>query len=255
MPEKACLKHRLANGETLYGCFVMIPSPSVVEMVGFAGYDYVIIDREHGTTTTEGMEHQIRAAEASGMSAIVRIPAATTSEILCALDCGAEGILVPHIQSAETANAIVQAAYYPPHGTRGMATTTRAGRHGMVDAASHIARALEQTLVMLQIEDESALPHVREIAEVANVSSVFIGPADLAASLGHAGNPGHPTVVAARNGIIGDVKAANGPVLSSFARSAEDAKSMAEEGIRMVTFSTTTIFSGALRSLIKEVER
>lgn len=172
MSGKPYMKTRMRNGEVQFGAFVMTPSPSIVEMFGYAGFDFVIIDREHGASSLETLENSLRAAEASGMEALVRIPSGSTWEILSALDAGASGIVVPHVRAAEQAAALVDLAHYPPYGTRGFATTARAGRHGFVTVEEHLKRARERTLVLAQIEDADALPNVRAIANVEDRKSV-----------------------------------------------------------------------------------
>jgi 4-hydroxy-2-oxoheptanedioate aldolase len=255
MRPEISLRSRLRAGESAAGCFVMVPSPAIVEMVGYAGFDFVVLDREHGAATTEMIEHQIRAADAAGISAIVRVPTGAPFEILHALDAGASGILVPHVQTGEGAEAIARAVHYPPFGVRGMATTTRAGRHGMVDMAEHLRRAADETLLMLQIEDAPALDHVRDIAAVEGVGAIFIGPADLAVSLGHPGRTDHPEVVAAFDRIVEDVRAVGKVALSSFARSAEEAARLKARGIDMICLSTTSILANALKQLGRDLGR
>ncbi|MEX0758371.1 MAG: aldolase/citrate lyase family protein [Tistlia sp.] len=244
------LKQRLQADEPLVGCFVMLPSPGVVEMCGYAGFDFVILDQEHGAAGTESLENQIRAAEASGVSALVRIPEASPSMAQHALDAGAEGLLVPHITSAEVARQIVAAAHYPPQGARGMATTSRAGRHGTVTVDDHLKRSLERTLVMLQIEDRAVLPDVEEIAGMDGVDALFIGPADLSVSLGHPGNPGHPEVAAEIDRIVATAKRVGRAKVATFARNEANAESWRKDrGVEVLCLSTTAIFVDALKAL------
>lgn len=244
------LKQCLWAGERLVGCFVMLPSPAVVEMCGYAGFDFVILDQEHGGAGTETLENQLRAADASGIAALVRIPEASGSMAQHALDAGAEGLLVPHVTSAAVAREIVGAAHYPPHGMRGMATTSRAGRHGMVSVDQHLKRGLERNLVMLQIEDRAVLPEVEEIAGIEGVDALFIGPADLSVSLGHPGNPGHPEVVAEIDRIIETAKRVGRAKVATFARNRENADAWRRDrGVEILCLSTTAIFVDALKDL------
>lgn len=244
------LKQRLQAGEPLAGCFVMLPSPGIVEMCGWAGFDFVILDQEHGAAGTESLENQIRAAEASGIAALVRIPEASTSMTQHALDAGAQGVLVPHVTSAEVARGIVAAAHYPPHGARGMATTSRAGRHGTVSVDDHLKRSHERTLVMLQIEDRSVLPEVGEIAGLDGVDALFIGPADLSVSLGHPGNPGHPDVAVEIDRIIETARRVGRAKVATFARNRDNAEAWRKDrGVEVLCFSTTAIFIDALKDL------
>lgn len=246
---KKPLKARLRDREKLFGVFVMIPSPAVVEMCAYAGFDYVILDLEHGAPTMETIEHEVRAADAAGIPAVVRVGSRAPIDILRALDVGASGVLVPHVLTAADAAAIVEAAHYPPTGTRGMATTTRAGRHGFVTVAEHLKRACEHTVVLAQIEDAAAVAQVPAIAATAGLDGVFIGPSDLAASLGHPGETGHPDVVRAIDGIVGSTLAANGPALCCFARSEDDVPLLLKKGISSVCLSTTVVFQRCLKQL------
>lgn len=253
MQDRRSLKARIRAGETLYGAFIMIPSPSIVEMFGYAGFDFVILDREHGPAGLETLEHELRAAEASGPHALVRIPSRMAWEVLSVLDAGATGLVVPHVKTAEEARAIVQAAHYPPLGKRGIATTARAGRHGLVSLKDHLQRAAENTIVMVQIEDAEALPHVQEILSTPGVDAVFIGPADLAMSLGHPGEFSHPEVASAINRIIEAAKNAKGPVVASFAADKRAAVALKEKGVQLICLSGTGVFSSRLRELAEEL--
>ncbi len=248
------LKTRMQKRDLLHGLFVMIPSPAVVEMVGYAGFDFAILDTEHGAAGTEMLEHQLRAAEACGLAALVRTVSPDNGEILRALEAGASGVLVPHVTTPEDAAAIVRAAHYPPIGTRGMATTSRAGHHGITTVASHLQQAREKTIVMIQIEDAIALPNVSAIARTPNIDAVFIGPSDLAISLGFPGESNHPSVVAAIQKIIDDVHAA-GQVVAGFARDEEDALVLAKQGITFICLSTTLVFSRRLVQLAKGLKQ
>ena len=244
------LKARIARKEILHGIFVMVPSAAVVEMCGYNGFDYVILDAEHGAAGTETLEHQLRAADASGIPAIVRVGSRAPDQILRVLDAGACGILVPHVITADDTEAIVRAAHFPPHGVRGLATTSRAGRHGLVPATEYIKSARDETVVIVQIEDRAALENVAAIARTPDLDAVFIGPADLATSFGYPGQPGHAAVVAAIDGIKRDVTAAGKPALANFARTEADAASLVKQGVHMICLSTTAIFSRRLADLV-----
>ncbi|MEZ5796640.1 MAG: aldolase/citrate lyase family protein [Paracoccaceae bacterium] len=245
-------KSRLRAQEQLAGCFVMAPSPSIVEMCGFAGFDFVVIDQEHGPAGTETLENMVRAAEASGTAALVRVPWGDRWLIQRALDAGAQGVVVPHVTSAEEARAIVRACHYPPLGYRGLASTARGGRHGNVALDQHLRNGAERVTVIVQIEDREALPHVMEIAAIEGVDSLFIGPADLSASLGQPGNFGHPDVAAAIDAIIADARAAGNAVVSCFVKDADDAAANWQRpgrDVRVLVLSTVSIFAAALRGL------
>lgn len=254
MSSKKTLKERLHAGEALNGCFAMLPSASSVEMLGYAGFDFVIIDREHGTIGQDTLEHMVRAAELSGLEALVRVSWGTSDQIQHALDCGASGILVPHVTTADRAQELASFAHYPPIGVRGIATTARAGRHGFITVPEHLELALRRTLVIVQIEDQVALSEVSAIASVPHIDGVFIGPADLSISMGHPGNPDHPTVAKAIDKIIADTE--NCPAkCASFARTTAEALVLqSEKGVGMICMSGTGIVSNALKQVMASLK-
>jgi 4-hydroxy-2-oxoheptanedioate aldolase len=243
------LKDELRAGKNLLGCFVMLPSPALVEMLGHAGFDFLVLDTEHGAAGMETLEHQLRAADSAGIPCVVRTVGMTPGEILRALDAGAAGILVPHVLSADQARAIVSSAHYPPIGTRGFASTARAGRHGFVTVAEHLERARARTVVMVQIEDAAALPHVAEIAAVDHLDGVFIGPADLSMSMGHPGNASHPEVVAAIDKAARDI-VAGGASPSIFARTAAEIPELKRRGFPVAVFSSTVLLNQAMAATV-----
>ncbi|CAG0953441.1 partial 5-keto-4-deoxy-D-glucarate aldolase, partial [Gammaproteobacteria bacterium] len=234
---------------------VMLPSPAVVEMCGYAGFGFVILDREHGAAGMETLENQVRAADAAGIPAIVRVPSRAPDNILHAMDAGANGILVPHVITAEDAEAAVRAAHFPPRGSRGMTTTSRAGRHGLASPADYMARARSETVVICQIEDGAALQNVTAIARIPDLDAMFVGPADLSTSLGHPGEPAHPEVVAAVDRIRLEVESAGGPALANFARTESDAASLVARGFPIVCLSSSAVFSRRLADLVAGLKR
>jgi 4-hydroxy-2-oxoheptanedioate aldolase len=208
-PERQ-LAARLGAKETLCGLLVKMPSPATVELAGHCGFDFVVLDTEHGAADTGDLEHHVRAADSVGVPLLVRIGSSEPVETLRALDAGATGIVVPHVNSAAEARDVVRAAHYPPMGTRGFAVSTRAGHHGRRTVAEHARVALEETVVVVQVEDAKALGHVAEIASVERVDAIFLGPNDLSVSLGRPGELSHPEVAAAVDGIVKDVGRAKG---------------------------------------------
>jgi 4-hydroxy-2-oxoheptanedioate aldolase len=184
------MKTKLAAGEPAFGLSVMIPSPQMVEMAAGLGFDWVLIDCEHGTLTLETVELMIMAAEASGVTPIVRPRSRDAQDILQVMDRGAAGVQVPHINSAADARAAVAAVKFHPEGARSLAVGTRASGYGFRGSAgAFVAQANRETLVCVQIEDEAALPSLDEILQVEGIDVFFIGPSDLSQSMGHPGNP------------------------------------------------------------------
>ena len=179
------LPELLRGSRALLGMFVGIPSPSLVEMCGHAGVDFVIVDNEHGPAGVESTEHMLRAARASGVIPVVRT---LEQDILRVLDLGASAIQVPQVHTA---------AKDPPIGTRGAAFSTRAAGFGFFGGDRHIADSNAGTSVIVMAETREALGNLDAILAVPGIDAVFFGPNDLSFSLGHPGQMTHPDVVAA----------------------------------------------------------
>jgi 4-hydroxy-2-oxoheptanedioate aldolase len=212
---------RLRAGERLTGMFVKAPAAAQVELTGAHGYDYVVIDTEHGAGGGAVLEDHLRAADAGGVAALVRVPGPAPEYALSALDAGATGIIVPHVITARDAEAAVQAAHYPPLGRRGLALSTRAARYGTVALDEHLRHAEQTTLVIVQIEDAPALAHATDIATVPGVDAILVGVSDLSLSLGHPGQASHPVVIAAIATIVAAARAAGRPLMAVLGDPAE----------------------------------
>lgn len=203
------MKARFAAGKPAFGLSVMIPSPQIVESAAGMGFDWVLIDCEHGTVGLESMELMIMAAEAAGVTPIVRPRTNSASDILQAMDRGASGVQVPHINSAAEARAAVAAVKFHPQGQRSLAAGTRASGYGFRGSmGGFVEEANRRTLVCVQIEDEAALPNVDEILRVEGIDVFFIGPSDLSQSMGHPGNPKEPRVARAIEDTLAKIVAA-----------------------------------------------
>lgn len=197
------MKIRLLAGEPALGVSVMIPSPQVVEMVGGLGFDWVLLDCEHGTIGLESLELMIMAADACGITPVVRPATKAPHHIMAVLDRGAAGVQVPHVVTEDDARAVVEAVKFHPLGQRGLAADTRAARYGYRgDLDTFLREANEATLVCVQIEDDEALDNAERIAAVPGVDVVFIGPSDLSQSMGYPSRPEAPEVREAIDDVI-----------------------------------------------------
>jgi 2-keto-3-deoxy-L-rhamnonate aldolase RhmA len=183
-------KQRLKAGEKLVGLWSQFGNGAATEIVVDAGFDWILIDTEHAPLDLAVVTDQLRIIQPSASSAIVR-PAWNDAVLFKRiLDAGAQTLLVPYVESAQEARHAVNAARYPPRGRRGVATTHRANRYGRV--SEYYARATDETCVLVQLETTQAVAVLEEIADVDGVDGVFIGPSDLAASMGYIGQPAHP---------------------------------------------------------------
>ena len=194
------VKRKLEAGETVFGSFFKVDSPQIAELYGLAGFDFLIVDAEHGCFTHGQIENLIRTCERMGMSSVIRTPDAQEANILHVLDGGASGIQVPSLSSAAEVREVIASAKYWPLGTRGSARACRAAGYGTVP--DYEQRANAETLVAVHVENKEMVEDIEALCAIEELDVVFIGPGDLSQSLGHPGNSGHPDVVAAIDRVI-----------------------------------------------------
>lgn len=186
-------KHALAGPRPLIGLWASLAHHYATEVVAGAGFDWLVIDAEHSPNDIDALLTQLLAVQPYPTHAVVRVPANDAVTIKRVLDIGALTLLVPQVNTAEEARAAVAATRYPPQGIRGYGGTTRATRFARV--ANYAQRAHEEIGVIVQAESATALDNLEAIAAVDGIDGIFIGPADLHASLGHAGETRHPDVM------------------------------------------------------------
>lgn len=187
-------KRKIATSDMAYGAWLMTASPTAAEALGYAGYDFLVVDMEHTPVEFPQIVEILRTLAATPASAVTRVPWNDMVMIKRALDAGAQTLLLPFIQTADDARRAVEYMHYPPRGVRGVAGMQRASRYGMV--AEYAKRAADELCLVVQIETADALAQLPKIAEVPGVDSVFIGPSDLAASMGRVGDIMHKDVQA-----------------------------------------------------------
>jgi 4-hydroxy-2-oxoheptanedioate aldolase len=229
----------------LLALIVKVPSASTVELAGHAGFDFVLIDTEHGPSDMGELEHHMRAAESAGIRSLVRVSGADSADILRALDAGAHGIVVPHVTSPADVQRAVARTRYPPGGRRSLALSTRAGRYGTRPVDEHLA-AGDDTLLIAQLEDAEALDHLAEILASEGLAGVFIGPADLSASLGRPGQLDHPLVNGAVERITAAVLDQPNLWLCVLASDEDEAREWAARGASLVLFNAPAVLAARL---------
>ncbi len=186
-------KQALARGDRQIGCWMSFAEPICAEVMGTAGFDWLLIDGEHSANDIRSIRDQLVALSASDAHPVVRVPIGETWIIKQVLDCGAQTILVPIVESVEQARDLVRAVKYPPFGTRGVgAAAARATGFGQI--TDYVATADEQTCLLVQVENRAGMAALDEILEVEGVDGVFIGPADLSTDMGLKGNSAAPEV-------------------------------------------------------------
>lgn len=198
---------KLETGRPQYGLWLGIPDTSIAEMMAGAGFDWLVIDHEHGPYELRDVMHHLQAVAPYDVAPIVRPVNDNPGLLKKFCDIGVQSFLVPMIDTAEQAAAVVDAVKYPPAGTRGMGTSmARAARWNAVP--NYIHDANREMCVIVQAETVTALENLEAIANTDGIDGVFFGPSDLSASMGHVGNAGHPDVAKAVTDGIGTVRAA-----------------------------------------------
>jgi 4-hydroxy-2-oxoheptanedioate aldolase len=229
--QRNAFKHNLAAGKLQIGLWSSLCSNIATEIIGDSGYDWILLDTEHSPNEIPDLLSQLQGMQAGGTTPIIR--PAWNDAVLAkrALDIGAQSLLFPYVQNAEEARAAVAATRYPPHGIRGVSVAARASRYGRTPG--YLGKANDEICVLVQVETRSALGELEAIAEIDGVDGVFIGPSDLAASLGHLGNPQHPDVQKAIKDAVDRLTAVGKPA-GMLTGNEEEAKRYIDWGYKFV---------------------
>jgi len=255
MPSYTNLRKRLGRGEVCFGPFMKLSDPAAVEVFALAGFDHVIIDMEHGPVSVETAQNLIRAAQLRGIAPIARVPRNDASDILRALDVGAEGVHIPQVGTAEDARAAVEACYFHPEGTRGVCRFVRAADYSAKPAQEHFADANSRTLPVLHIEGKQGIENLPQILDVPRIGVVFVGPYDLSQSCGVPGQVQHPEVVARMRHAVGMARE-RGVVVGTFIENAEGARLWAGVGVQYLCYSVDVgILMDAATKAVGELRR
>jgi len=246
-------KERLAEGSAVYGPFMKTGDAAFVECAGHAGFDFCILDMEHGPVDFFTLQNLIRGAEAAGILPVVRTYDSSETAIGKALDIGAKGIQVPQIQSAAQAREAVKAAKFYPQGERGVCRFVRAADYSSTPRDEYFAKANE-ALIILQVEGKQVINHLDEILDVEGLDILFIGPYDLSQSLGVPGQISHPSVLEAITNISSQAKKA-GVVTGVFCDTPEAAAMWKQAGIQYISYSVDVgIFTDACRNIVSSLK-
>ena len=242
------LKKSLKEGKNAIGTFVKLNDPSVVEVLGLTGFDFIIIDNEHTAMSKESMTALIRATELSGLTPVVRVRENSAPEILQALDAGALGVQIPQVDTKEDALAIVDRVKYAPTGKRGFAASQRSAHYGFMNPKEYASVSNENTMIVSYCETLAAMNNLDEILSVDEIDVIFIGPFDLSQALGVIGEPGHPKVQEAIDHIISKARNANKAV-GIIASNEEDVKKWIKKGVQFISLNSDL---GMISSLGKQ---
>lgn len=192
MKNNVSFRDKISSGKTLLGTWCEIPSPEFINVLAKAGMDFVIIDMEHGAMDYEKAGKMVIAAQVEGCNAIIRVPTNTESAILRALEVGPEGIIVPHIETAEERKRVVDAVKFPPVGKRSLNPYTRAG--GYHSEPGFTKKENKRTITAILVESLRGIENVEEIVDDKNLDIVYMGSYDISVALGYSGQTQHPKV-------------------------------------------------------------
>lgn len=244
-------KELLKSGETVYGCFVRYPNASLIEVLGYQPWNFLVFDAEHGTIQPQDCENMVRAAELQDVTPIVRVTTNQPHIILRLMDTGAQGLHVPWVNSAAEAEAVVRSVKYHPRGIRGLAAV-RAADYGLKGSfADYVQTANQESLVVIHIETIEAVEQLPEIVKIEGLDVIFIGPTDLSHSLGVPGQPQHPSVQAAIDRIAETVTK-SGIALGIMVGNAEAAQRWRECGARYIAIGFESLLAPAARGYLEK---
>lgn len=252
MPAGNPLKRKLLEGKVCIGSWLLTTSPDMAEILAYAGLDFVLIDHEHGQGSIDDAVNQLRAIKGSDCAGILRVPSNDRIYIKRALDAGVHGIMVPNVDNAAHAEAVVDACRYAPVGKRGAFGGMRAMRYGF--DPDYYADVADDTLIVVQVENSTAIDNIAEIAAVPGIDVVFIGPRDLSATLGKLNQLADPDV-------RGEIRRAeqaimkSGKLLGSTAATGKIAREMTAAGHRfIISGSDATLLGAAAAALVAEAK-
>ena len=235
--QKSIVKQKLADGRYVLVPKVCFMDPNIVEIVGLLGFDCVWICNEYKAIDPSTLENMVRAGRASGIECVIRTGANSFDDFPRLLSMGANGLMIPHVQSAEFARRAIERIKYPPLGRRELENVNADADFGLMPLDEYLRAANDETLVVVQIEDPEAAAQADAIAEVPGVDVLFVGPADLALSLGLPGECRHPKVLDVIRRVVRACEA-SGKVCGTPALEPEHCRLLIDEGVRYLTDSS-----------------
>lgn len=245
------VKTRLGNREPVFGVIAPNHDPIVAEVIGRVGFDFYMLDGEHGSIGPAQAENIVRACEAVGITPLARVRSTDPKLLLQFMDAGIMGVMMPGIETADDVKRLVDAIKYPPMGTRGLGPVRAADYMlGPMPQAKYVSYANEQTLVLPQIEDINAVKHLEEMARVEGIDGFIIGPRDLAMSMGYYDGPGHDEVKTVINNIF-EIVLGSGLVLGTTAGTGEEAKALVERGALICLGSVSGLLKSAATTFFR----
>lgn len=242
MLQENTVKQKIKAGEVQFGYLQCLQDPCITEILGNAGYDFVMLDSEHSPLSPANMEHLSRVGELTGICPLVRVPGTTPRDIGRLLDAGAAGIIVPNVRTVADVEEAVKSALYLPDGERGLSMPRQAG-FGAMPMPEFVGFANKNVLITIQIETKEALADIDAITAVPGVDVALLGPLDMSAALGVLGQMDHPYMDAAREKICAACKK-NGVVPGTFAMAPNQIKPLMDMGFKFILLGADLLFVG-----------
>ncbi len=230
------IQKKINNEAYVIGPFMKLPNQAVVEIMGLSGFDFVIIDCEHGPLNISQAEGMVRAAKLTGISPVIRVGDNDPNMISRALDIGADAVQVPQISTKQDAERVVKAAKFSPMGERGVCRYVRAAKYTDLDKNTYFSIANKETMIIIHIEGKEGVSNIDEILSVEGIDVIFIGPYDLSQSLGIPGQVNDPKVIEMMETVIEKVKR-SGKAVGTFADSVAMSKKWIELGVQYISYS------------------
>ena len=248
------IKKRLIEGDVVIGTFVKFNSPAIVEMLGYSGFDFIIVDAEHSSFTYPEIENIIRAANGTEMDAVIRIPSYAGEHVLHAADLGAQGVQIPSVETLAQAESAVKELRYYPNGNRGFALTQRAAKYTFMSKDEYFEFAEDNVLSVVHVENLEMAAKVEELCKIPQIDVLFIGPGDLSQATGHPGELDHPEVEALVEKITATALA-HGKIVGIFCGNKAAVDKYVKMGIQYIAFgSDLTMIAAKLKEQAKEVQ-
>lgn len=249
------LKRRLRAGEVVVGMWCTLPSPGVINLIAAAGFDFVIIDLEHGPADFETAEDLVRAAESEGCCPLIRLGQIDEDRIIKSLDIGAHGVLVAHVEEPRDAEEVISLVKYSPLGRRGFSPYTRAGGYGSAGIERHTETENAETLAGVILEAKGGVENLEAIARTPNLDLIYIGAYDLSQALGMPGQVQHPVIRQHLQEGIGKIRAAGLAAGGYVAKGFEDMTWMIDMGMQFITcLPDVTVFHDACAKLVGDFQ-
>ena len=253
--KKNYLKKALQDGKNVFGPFLKLTDPAAVEIIGFAGFDFIIIDAEHGPISIQNAQNMIRAAETANITPIIRVANNDEALILRGLDIGAQGIEIPQINSKSQAIKAVKSVKYSPQGERGVCRYVRAANYSSMDKFEYFKSANNETMIIAHIEGVEGINNLDEILSVPGIDVIFIGPYDLSQSLGIPGEVSNPLVTEKMKEVVLKCKE-NKVSVGTFADDVKTAKFWVSLGVQYMSFSVDVgILYEASKQIVEKLKK